>query len=226
VVPNWLQPQFSSPNIELAILQVDPTNSPGAYVVTGNTTLPEQSQITVAAIRLINEVSDSTGGDRQPIYEILDRQFARVRNGQWDARLNLWRIDVDGDFQETWQITQPYLATQFDPSPEVIFSATFDPAQQFQGFQEAIEEGNRLARASLAQYNSDGELFLQASRKLAIALPTGSTVPLESSPSLVKVIDRDPGEPISAGIASDTESTASAAQSRSDAPLSPNQFLR
>ncbi|MEB3213463.1 MAG: hypothetical protein VKL39_19095 [Leptolyngbyaceae bacterium] len=227
--PAWLQNPFapiSAPDIELAILKVEPTSRPGVYAVTGNTTLPDQSQITVAAIRLLNEAFETVDEDRQPTYEILDRQFADVENGQWSARLNLWRIDADGDFQETWQITQQRLATQFEPSPEVTFSATFDPAQQFPGFQDVVEEGSRLAKPSLAQYNSDGEVYLQASRKLSIALPTGGTVPLESSSSLVKVITREVDDPINAVVSSETSDEAAIAQSRSDAPLSPEEFLR
>lgn len=223
--PPWFQSQLSTPDIELAILQVEPTNRPGVYTITGNSTLPEQSQITVAAIRVLNSDEDPVNRDREPNYGILDRQFAVVKNGQWRTSLNLWRISASGDFQEPWQMTQQQLALQFEPSSQVTFSATFDPSQQFIGFQETVEEGSNLARPSLAQYNSDGELYLQTSRKLAIALPTGSTVPLESSSALVKVINRQVTEQLTATTSSESESTPSAAQSRSDAPLLPSELL-
>lgn len=225
-VPSWFQSQLASPDIELAILQVEPTNRPGVYTITGNTTLPDQSRITVAAIRLLNDAEASVANAREATYEILDRQFANVTNGQWSTNLNLWRISANGDFQETWQITQQQLALKFEPSSQVTFSATFDPSQQFPGFQDAVEEGSNLARPSLAQYNSDGELYLQTSRKLAIALPTGSTVPLESSSAFVKVIDRQVTEQLTATASSESSTTPSASQSRSDAPLSPREFLQ
>lgn len=222
----WFQSQLSAPDIELSILQVEPTTRPGVYSVSGNTTLPEQSQITIAAIRLLDDEQSTVNASHETTYEILDRKFTTVEQGQWNSNLNLWRISSDGNFQEAWQITQQRLATNFEPSPEVTFSATFDPVQQSIDFQKAIEEGNNLARPSLAQYNSDGELYLQTSRTLTIVLPTGSTAPPETPSAFVKVINRQAESQVAATSSSDIVSNSSAAQSRSDAPLSPRNFLR
>lgn len=225
-VSEWFQARVSPSPLELTILQVEPALRPGIYTVSGSTTLPEQAQITVAAVRLLEDSQSIDSENAEPTYEILDRQFVVVEQRNWQAELNLWRVASDGTFQEAWQITQPYLTTQFEPSPEVTFTATFDPAQQPPSFQEQIEEEGNLARQNLAQYNSDGELYLQTSRNLTIALPTGSTAPPEASSSLVKTIRRQAKPQIADTAASSAVSESATAQSRSDAPLSPGEYLR
>ena len=82
---DWFQAQFSSPNIELAILQVEPATRPGIYTVSGNTTLPEQTQVTVAAVRLLDDFQSTLNKSAEPAYEILDRQFVRTEKGNWQA---------------------------------------------------------------------------------------------------------------------------------------------
>ena len=226
VASDWFQAQFSPSNIELAILQVEPATRPGIYTVSGNTTLPEQTQVTVAAVRLLGDFQSTSNENAEPAYEILDRQFAMVEQGNWQANLNLWRVDSDGNFREAWQITQQHLETQFEPSSEVTFTATFDPAQQPPNFQQQIEEESNLARANLAQYNSDGELYLQTSRTLTIALPIGNTAPPEASSTLVKVIGRQAESQVADTALPSSASDSATAQSRSDAPLSPGEFLR
>ncbi|MGJ3254116.1 MAG: hypothetical protein ACFE0J_23730 [Elainellaceae cyanobacterium] len=225
-VSEWFQTKVSPSPLELTILQVEPALRPGIYTVLGSTTLPEQAQITVSAVRLLEDSQSTNSENAEPTYEILDRQFVIVEQRNWQADLNLWRVASDGTFQEAWQITQQYLTTQFEPLPEVTFTATFDPAQQPSSFQEQIEEEGNLARQTLAQYNSDGELYLQTSRDLTIALPTGSTAPPEVSSSLVKTIRRQVKPEVADTAPSGTVGESATAQSRSDAPLSPREYLR
>ncbi len=228
-VSNWFQARVSPAPIELTILQVEPSVRPGMYTVAGNATLPDQSQITVAAVRLLDAPQNLDNDTAEQTYEILARQSTLVERGAWQTNLNLWRVAATGDFQEAWQISQNYLDTGFKPSPEVTFTATFDPTQQPLEFQSQVEEGGNLARQSLAQYNSDGELYLQASRTLTLALPTGSTAPADATEPTVKLTttSRTPQVAETTAITGgNTTGESITARSRSDAPLIPQEFLR
>jgi hypothetical protein len=199
------------------------------YTISGSATLPDQTQITVAAVRLLEAPQNRDDDMTEQSYEILARQSASVDQGAWQTNLNLWQVASTGDFQEAWQISQTHLETDFIPSPEVTFTATFDPTQQPLEFQSRIEEEGNLARQSLAQYNSDGELYLQASRTLTLALPTGSTAPADATEPIVKLTPSSSTPQIVETTAVDggNETAESVTtRSRTDAPLTPQEFLR
>jgi hypothetical protein len=227
-LPSWIPGTTTSSSVDISILQVQPTNRPGVYSVVGSANFPDQTQLTVAAVRLLSDAQSSNHKHAKLSYELLDRQFTTIERGNWRASLNLWQVAPSGDFQEPWQISQPYLSREFQASPQVTFTATFDPVRYPNNFQRQIEEGDRpLVRPSLAQYNADGEVYLQASKTLAIALPTGRTTPLDASTSIVRTPDSSTTSPspLPVSLSSDI-SESSSAQSRTDAPLTPQEFLR
>src|SRR4028118_1532451 len=61
--------------VELSIRQAEASGRPGTYMVSGITTLPEKTRITVAAVR---DFQSSEATETRQVYAILDRQFAEV----------------------------------------------------------------------------------------------------------------------------------------------------
>lgn len=195
-------------SVELSIRQAQATGRPGAYIVSGNTTLPEDTRLTVTAVRDFQP-------SEAPIYAILDRQFATVKRGSWEAALNLWQPAPDGRLQESWQLSG--LSAPADPAATVTFLATLDPANQPAGLKDQIEAEDDATQASLVRFTTDGELYLEASRQVNVPLPSGRTAPPEPAPA---VAPRTSGKPV--------EQTDDRNQPRSqtNAPLRPDQQLR
>lgn len=173
---NWLNTGFSPAPLNLNLQQVKVTAKPGIYTVTGNTSLPDGTKLTVSAVRYLNGdvqlVADSNTDTR---YAILDRQLAVVNQGSWQATLNIWQIASDGRYQEPWQLSQADAGVIFEPDANVSFMATFDPVNQPEGFKAQVEGQDEALQAALARFTTDGELYLQATKTLSIALPTGKT---------------------------------------------------
>jgi hypothetical protein len=217
-LPTWFSNTFSSAPVELTIRQVEPTGQPGVYAIAGNTSLPNQTQVTVAAIRYFQpEAQPSSDSELEAVYSILDRQLTAVDQGNWQTNLNLWQVAPDGQFQEAWQNRQSVTA-QSNPLPTVTFLVTLDPSHQPANLQKQVENQNTSIQAALTRFTTDGEFYLQAAKVLPIALPTGRTVP-PSQPTAVK-----PRQSQSAPTGSIDRSNPS--WSQTDAPLSPDQLFR
>ncbi|MCA1990841.1 MAG: hypothetical protein LDL41_02170 [Coleofasciculus sp. S288] len=214
-----------APDVELK-LSVQAAGRPGLYSVTGNTNLPNQSQITVAALRYLRPTSDEfLSSNSDASYSILDRQIARVENGKWQATLNLWQVAPDGQLQEAWQLNQSQTGVSLDPSPEVSFLAIFDPQGQLptSGQQQvSVQE----LQGSLVRFTNEGQSYVRASQTQRIALPSGRRPPPvlraeEINDGWGKRYELEP-EP---GVAS-TIRPQPIKTKQSNAPLSPSEILR
>ena len=157
--------------IDLGIAQVDASNQPGLYQVSGNTTLPNATELTVSAIRPLKSIATN-----KESYSILDRQIAVVKDGRWEITLNLWQVAQDGQFQEPWQLTNSPISEAFKPLPGVTFSVTLDP-KDAAGLKSTIERQDAPQLKAIEKYNVDGELYLQATKTQTVSLPFGSTLP-------------------------------------------------
>ncbi len=197
----------------------------GTYTVSGTTSLPSKTKITVSAVRyLVEGANPETNSETDIPYAILDRQIAEVGQGNWQAELNLWQIAPDGKFQEAWQLSQQDANVIFNPDTNVTFLATFDPVNQPENFKAEVEKLDTSLQAALARFTPDGELYLQASRMMAIALPTGQTTPPQTS-RLAGGVRR------SKRTAASRTSQANATQEstswrKTTAPLKPDEMLR
>lgn len=197
----------------------------GTYTVSGTTSLPSKTKITVSAVRyLVEGANPETNSETDIPYAILDRQIAEVGQGNWQAELNLWQIAPDGKFQEAWQLSQQDANVIFNPDANVTFLATFDPVNQPENFKAEVEKLDTSLQAALARFTPDGELYLQASRMMAIALPTGQTTPPQTS----RLTD---GVRRSKRTAASRTSQANATQEstswrKTTAPLKPDEMLR
>ncbi|MEM7578727.1 MAG: hypothetical protein AAF316_02560 [Cyanobacteria bacterium P01_A01_bin.80] len=183
VAINYGCTQQEESQIELKINDIQRLSSNGSYNVTGMTNLPDSSSITVAAVRTLRpaqkEQQNLLTNDNSLNRSILDRQNVEVRSGKWEAKLNLWKVSSNGAFQETWQANQNYM--KLSPDSAVKFVAIFDPQAQWQRSDGQSQEKPSLALGELEgdslRFTSEGEKFVQTSQNVAIALPTGKTVP-------------------------------------------------
>ena len=157
--------------IDLGIAQIDASNQPGLYQISGNTTLADETELTVSAIRPLKAIAT----DKES-YSILDRQTTVVKDGRWESTLNLWQVAPDGQFQEAWQRPSSPVSEAFKPLPGVTFSVTLDPKDAV-GLKATIERQDAPQLKAIEKYNVDGELYLQATKTQTVSLPFGSTLP-------------------------------------------------
>lgn len=161
-------------------IQVTDTDTPGLYIIRGSTNLPEDTQISVAAVRYLQlESLDRTATplNPNPTYSILAYAPATVKQGEWQTQLNLWQVAADGNYRESWQIEQNQLGLSLQPDETVIFLATLTPIDELSALeQELAKRGIRLAQGSVLS-TSDGFRYAQVQQALAVALPTGQTNP-------------------------------------------------
>ncbi|MGK7890337.1 MAG: hypothetical protein AB4042_13460 [Leptolyngbyaceae cyanobacterium] len=212
---DWL----TSPMIDLTIVQVNSTGGEGRYQVTGRTTLPDQTEITVSAIRALEAIADGT-----PSYSILDRQIAVVSNGTWETQLNLWRSGPNRQYQEPWQITEGLTTVRFTPLSEVTFAAVLEPKDAAQ-FRKTVENQDTPALRRIEQYNDDGELYLRATKTQALALPSGQ--PSSDTPQPLGLYQTSATvERVNVQPSSDLTPGMGPSGSRSDLPLSLDAYLR
>lgn len=162
-------------------IRVTASTTPGSYSIAGNTDLPDQSQIRVAAIRYLHPATQASRDlNPKPTYSILAYQTARVSQGQWQTTMNLWQVAPDGQFQEAWQLDQPKLNLALKPDTDVIFLAVNgveirpDVVQKLD--QQLRKQGKTLENGVILNA-LDNQRYLQAGQALEVDLPTGKTEP-------------------------------------------------
>lgn len=197
-IPSW----FRWAEVDLA-MEVEPANTPGSYSVRGQANLPENTVITVAAVRYLQltdrpsidrpstdrisesaaiTVSSGTTNPTQQTYSILAYQPATVQGGEWQTEINLWKVASDGRFQEAWQIEQTKVGVSFQPEDNVIFLATLSTPDKLSALeQELARRGTRFASGTVFS-NSDGFRYAQVQQSLELALPFGRTTPPPERP--------------------------------------------
>lgn len=179
----------SQNEVQLEIQRIQRENNNGLYKISGNTNLPESSRIAVTAVRYLRpttanteEIIDDDNGNINR--SILARQIVEVKQGRWEADLNIWQVAPNGNFQEEWQLNQDL--KNFSPESEVSFIATFNPGGQLpspgeQNSQKSTPQFQQLEGKSL-RFTNEGEKYVQASQYHSIALPLGKTTPPRPQP--------------------------------------------
>lgn len=206
-------------------LSVQPANRPGIYQVTGATNLPEGTVLSIAAIRYFRS-PELTGTSSAAVdsYAILARQLVKVEQGTWQANLNLWEVAPDGSYVETWQKNPLTVGLPLVPSSEVAFVALLEPTNQIPELRKALDAQQGKMSTNLLRYTNEGNWYLRASENIAISLPLGKT-----TPPVLTSKDINGGWGDRSLIISENYSNSilpSATISQSDAPMSPEQFMR
>jgi len=210
-------------------LSVQPASRLGSYNVTGSTNLPDQSQITVAALRYLRPTGEVLlESDPKATYSILARQIVEVAKGTWQTTLNLWEIAPDGRLQEAWQLNQSKTGISLNPANEVSFVAIFDPAGQLPKPKQQKPQQDKIPalRGSLVRFTAEGLPYVQANQTLEVALPVGKRPPPTLKPEDInggwgKRYELPPEAPVARSI-----SPLPIKTDQTNAPLSPSEFLR
>ncbi|AFY53312.1 hypothetical protein Riv7116_0724 [Rivularia sp. PCC 7116] len=167
----------SQNNVQLEIQGIQREDGKGLYKVVGSTNLPESSRIAITAVRYLRPTTTTNAeqivddNNENINRSILARQIVEVKQGKWEADLNLWQVASNGNFQEVWQLNKDY--KNLLPENEVTFIATFNPVAQLpssdnQNFQQNLE-GKSL------RFTNEGEKYVQTSQYRSIGLPIGKT---------------------------------------------------
>ncbi|XHX79204.1 MAG: hypothetical protein RBJ76_04535 [Stenomitos frigidus ULC029] len=161
--------------VELSV-NVEPTNRPGVYTVSGSTNLPDDSQIIVQGIRSLTQPAQVVSTSNASNYAILDRQSAKASQGKWQATLKLWQVAPDGQYREAWQLSTPQLS-RLTPSTEVTFIAVIDPVKQAGALQQQLQSEGKKVEGANVRFTPDGQWYLQAQQTRTVTLPTDKTTP-------------------------------------------------
>ncbi|BAZ12958.1 hypothetical protein NIES4071_47920 [Calothrix sp. NIES-4071] len=183
VVTNYGCTQKAQNEVKLEIKNLQPAGGNGVYKVAGSTNLPESSQVAITAVRYLSSNETQTvDADLDADRSILDRKIVEVKQGQWEADLNIWQVSPDGSYKETWQKNQ--LTSKQTPQNEVTFTVTFDPQSQVprtqnQNSQTSVDSAPEFQslEGKLLRFTNQGERYVQASQSISIPLPFGKTVP-------------------------------------------------
>lgn len=217
----------NSPNLKLSIA-VEPYGRPGAYKVSGNTNLPDKSKIEVLAIRYLQPIdgayfdSESQSNDR---FSILARQYAEVAGGKWDARLNLWQVDLQGYFREPWQMDRSFADLARTPDNTVSFLAIVNPDAQSPAIERELEKQIDTPNNRFLRFASNGQWYVQTREDLALSLPTDKT-----RPPVLRAEDINGGWGDRSRIRNEPASVSNAIprgiNGQTNAPLSSGDFIR
>ncbi|NJL10853.1 MAG: hypothetical protein HC908_13645 [Calothrix sp. SM1_7_51] len=186
--------QKEKAGVTLEIKSVQTGDSNGVYNISGSTNLPESSKIAVTAVRYLRPPEGLPGvlnSDANTYRSILGRQIVEVKQGQWQAQVDIVQVASDGTLQEAWQANQAQ--TKLTPDSDVTFIAAYDPSAQWrmsltgnQNQDKNKEKENNPDIPSVegksVRFTNEGERYVQASKSENISLPNGKTTPPRPQP--------------------------------------------
>ncbi len=155
--------------------------APGTYTIAGNTNLPENTRVAVAAVRYLSLKQEQLpAAATKPTYSILAYQTAQVSRGQWQAQLNLWQVGPSGQYQEAWQAEQAQLKLSLQPQAEVLFLAMLNPGSevdQLPLLEKRLREKKLKLDGKLVYTTPEGQQYILVRHSQMVALPVGQTRP-------------------------------------------------
>lgn len=176
------------PPVVLTIEQVKPDSNPGQYVLYGQTSLPDGTELTVSATRPLTSSAPEVSLSEPVVHSTLARSSATTENGRWQTQLQLWQASPEGLYQEIWQMQEPLASLPLSPQQEVLFAVTLSPNALAQSEQKPLKDLKRLGKSPAFNVTPAGEPYLESRQALAVSLPSPNrtaTVPTQNSkPSL------------------------------------------
>lgn len=175
-------PLFRTPksldDIELSI-RVLPDEEPGSYMLSGTVDLPNETELTVLAVRYLSLTrSPLTVLTPRPTYSILAYDTVEVEGKEWEAQLSLWQASPTGQFKEAWQLQSPDLDLAVEPEEEVFFLATLTPLEDLAAIEQQLAEENRRISNRFVQTTTEGRRYLQTGQTLKVDLPDETGDPI------------------------------------------------
>ncbi|MEO1589875.1 MAG: hypothetical protein AAFU71_01150 [Cyanobacteria bacterium J06632_22] len=166
-VPTAFVSGSNSSDVPLLSLEtVEPAAQLGTYLISGQAQLPDQTPITISAMRTIK--TGSVENDTE-FYAILDRQQATLENRQWSAQLQLLQSNPGGG--EQWQAEAAHSAIPWRPQAEVTFTATLEPSPKTASLQRRLSRNQSDFERGTVRISDDGEPYAIATQTITIDPP-------------------------------------------------------
>lgn len=172
-------PSLRVPQRDLALsLQVESTGQQGVFAIAGQTNLPDKTEMVVLAIRQLRPTQPVEASTAPPpTYAILAYEPVQVAAGQWQTKLNLWRVAADGAYRETWQMEAARLQLEVAPDPEVQFLVTLAPQEVLALLDGPVPQRSLRLPQPFLRSTVQGDRFLQVAQPRIVGLPSGNTTP-------------------------------------------------
>jgi hypothetical protein len=168
--------------VALTIEQVAETGQPGAFTLSGTATLPNQTPLTISAVRRLSTEANDSSSEPEPLFSILDRKSAVVQDGRWQAQLTLWQVSPEGFYQEPWQRTGDGLAPS-QASSTVEFRAALEPPDLSRAKVKNRAAILDQATNPLLNFTPEGQPYLTVSESRVVALPSSSVAASAGMPT-------------------------------------------
>lgn len=169
-IPGFLSSPDASA-VTLEIQEITPVDQLGHYQVQGITTLPEETRLTVSAIRKLTPSAEADALNKAT-FAILDREFVNVNDGRWQTELATWQIAPDGRYLESWQLDAEFTDVVI-PDKQVKFLVTLEPKALTQQIDRQLQQSQQTTGISLVRYTAAGEPYIQEVKELVVSLPQG-----------------------------------------------------
>jgi hypothetical protein len=159
------------PSLAMTIDQINPDGKPGEYILYGQTSLPDGTELVISAVRPLTSSDSQVSLSDATIYGTLARTSAIAENSRWQTHLKLWQVSSTGAYQEYWQMQEDLDSLELAPSPDVEFLVTFSPPSLARAKQSDLGNLKQLGESPLFQVTPDGEPYLEARKVQAVPLP-------------------------------------------------------
>ena len=160
--------------VTLAVNDIRTAGQAGSASLEGTASLPDGTQLAVSAVRTLEDVPSRDAFSDDAPYAILDRKFATVEDGQWQANLTLWQPDANDAPFESWQLNPELLQEALTPSSTVVFIVTLEPISFSPAIDTIVRDAIINDGNTQLSYTSGGEAYLQIRESLAIPIPSGT----------------------------------------------------
>ncbi|MEO0408880.1 MAG: hypothetical protein AAF289_16175 [Cyanobacteria bacterium P01_A01_bin.135] len=207
-----------------ADMEVTKLNAPGRYQVSGAIGLPNDTPVAVAALRhltLTEPVAQNPTG--RQVYSLLDYRVVRIADGAWQAELDLWQPDADGQILEAWQ-RQSDLDWSVQPEDTVVFITIPTPTKDLAELQQRLSIRQRRLDESLLRRTIEGIPYAEITQVDDVPLPGDQVGPPREDPQAINggwgrryVLQPEPPNPVTLERPGDRRTTA---------PATPEEFLR
>lgn len=216
-----LAPRFSNVSAQV---QVAKLNAPGRYQVSGDIALPNGTLVAVAALRYLTLSDPVAQNSARPIYSLLDYRATRIEDGQWEAELDLWQADTEGQLLEAWQRQSDRLDWSVRPAEQVAFVTIPTPTDDLGGLEQRLRIRQRQLDEALLRQTVEGVRYAAITYLDDVPLPDGATGTPYDDPQAINggwgrryLLQPEPANPVTVERPSERRTTA---------PATPEEFLR
>lgn len=169
--------------INFTIDDIQATEQPGNVNLQGSASLPDETELAVSAVRLLSDTAPVDTPQNRPSYAILDRQFATVESGKWQAELALWQLTANGSPFESWQVSTNLVDEDLTPDSNVMFIVTLEPTSFTLAIEETLAGADINSGNSRVSYTPSGEPYLQISQVMSVQTPSRSPQSAQAIPT-------------------------------------------